>query len=338
MSDSVEFRHLEYLIAIQEEKNFTKAAERLYRSQPAVSQQIGALEEDIGFPIFVRGGREGISTTPAGEFVLGWARNVLVERRDIFSMARAIYNGEVPPLRLGFSPFVNPHLLQAFRNSYEELFPECGMQLSGSDPVHTLQRLDHGALDCAILPLPIDRDAWNVFQIAQSPLVVCMRADDPLASRSQLDIHEVAPRIKIFRDPELHPEAHSRLAEMFAEVDIPLHLASSAATPADIQWMVKENYGLALIDQLSPVEPGLVTRPIAGVHWTADTAFVSSRVGTHMALPFIENFLKKGALYPRRKGPQSERIGAQEPKLQTTHKQNLGDYRKEVLDARKRFA
>lgn len=338
MSDSVEFRHLEYLIAIHEEKNFTKAAERLYRSQPAVSQQIGALEEDIGFPIFVRGGREGISATPAGEFVLSWARNVLVERRDIFSMARAIYSGEVPPLRLGFSPFVNPHLLQAFRNSYEELFPECGTQLSSSDPVHTLQRLDSGALDCAILPLPIDRDTWNVFQIAQSPLVVCMRADDPLASQSQLDIHEVAPHIKIFRDPELHPAAHSRLAEMFAQVDIPLHLASSAATPADIQWMVRERYGLSLIDQLSPLEPGLLTRPIAGVHWTADTAFVSSRVGTHMALPFIENFLKKGGLDSRRKGPQSERIGTQEPKPQTSHKRNLGAYRKEVLDARKRFA
>ena len=50
MSDSVEFRHLEYLIAIYEGKNFTRGAERVYRSQPAVSQQIRALEDDIGFP------------------------------------------------------------------------------------------------------------------------------------------------------------------------------------------------------------------------------------------------------------------------------------------------
>ena len=74
MSDSVEFRHLEYLLAIYEGKNFTRGAERVYRSQPAVSQQIRALEDDIGFPIFVRGGRDGVTPTPAGELVLNWAQ------------------------------------------------------------------------------------------------------------------------------------------------------------------------------------------------------------------------------------------------------------------------
>jgi DNA-binding transcriptional LysR family regulator len=315
MSNSVEFRHLEYLVAIDDGKNFTRAAERVYRSQPAVSQQIRTLEEDIGFPIFVRGGRDGVSPTPAGELVLSWARNVLAERREIFIMARAIHRGEVPALRMGFSSFVNPHLLQAFRTSYENLFPGCEIHLSGSDPSHTLQRLRHGTLDCAILPLPIDRDTWSVLQIAQSPLVVCMRTDDPLAGQSQVDIHEIASRIKIFRDPELHPDAHSRLVEMFAEVGIPLRVASSAATPTEIQWMVKENYGLALIDQLSPLESGLVTRPIAGVNWTMDTAFVSSKNATHMALPFIEKFLKQGGLHPKRKHAQAERVRPVQLKL-----------------------
>ena len=90
MSDSVDFRHLEYLVAIHEGKNFTKAAERVYRSQPALSQQVRALEDDVGFPIFVRGGRNGVSPTPAGELVLSWARNVLAERREIFNIALAI--------------------------------------------------------------------------------------------------------------------------------------------------------------------------------------------------------------------------------------------------------
>jgi DNA-binding transcriptional LysR family regulator len=309
MSDSVEFRHLEYLLAIYEGKNFTKAAERVYRSQPAISQQVRALEEDEGFPIFVRGGRNGVSPTPPGELILNWARKVLAERREVFAMARAIYNKQVPPLKLGFSPFVNPLLLQ------EELFPSCEIQLSSGDTSHTLQRLSHGGLDCAILPLPVDRDLWTVLQVAQSPLVLCMRANDPLAARAQIDIHEAAPRIKIFRDPELHPAAHSRLSEMFAEVGVPLHLANSAATPADMQWMVKENYGLALIDQLSNLEPGLITRPIAGVNWTADTAFVAGKESDHIALPLLEKYLRENGLTPKRKQPRSERIRPQQLKL-----------------------
>jgi len=316
MSDFVEFRHLEYLLAIYEGKNFTKAAEKVYRSQPAVSQQIRALEEDAGFPIFIRGGgRDGVSPTPPGELILNWARKILTERREVFAMARAIYNNQVPPLRLGFSPFVNPPLLQALRLAYEKLFPSCEIQLSGVHTLHALQRLEHGGLDCAILPMPVDPNVWTVLQVAQSPLVLCMRADDPLASRAQVDIHEAAPRIKIFRNPELHPAAHSRLLEMFAEVDTSLTLANSAATPSDMQWMVKENYGLALIDRLSAVEPGLVTRSISGVTWTADTAFVTSKERTHIALPLLEGYLRENGLTPKRKQPQSPKNRPQQLKL-----------------------
>jgi hypothetical protein len=78
-----------------------------------------------------------------------------------------------------------------------------------------------------------------------------MRSDDALADHAQIDIHEVAQRITVFRDPELHPSAHSRLMEMFAEVGIPIHLACAARTLAEIQWMVKERFGLALANLCS---------------------------------------------------------------------------------------
>jgi len=170
----------------------------------------------------------------------------------MLAMARAVQRNEVPPLRLGFSSFINAKLLEKFREGYESMFSGCAIQLLSGDPLLSLQRLDARTLDCAILPLPIDSSLYSVQQIAQSPLVVCMRSDDTLADHAQIDIHEVAQRITVFRDPELHPSAHSRLMEMFAEVGIPIHLACSARTPTEIQWMVKERFGLALIDQLSP--------------------------------------------------------------------------------------
>jgi LysR family hydrogen peroxide-inducible transcriptional activator len=205
--------------------------------------------------------------------------------------------------------------LQALRVTYEQLFPSCEIQLSSGDTAHTLQRLERNGVDCAILPLPINRDLWAVLQVAQSPLVLCMRTDDPLASKAQIDIHEAVSRITIFRDPELHPAAHSRLLEMFAEVGMPLNIANSAATPSDMQWMVKENYGLALIDQLSVLAAGLITRPIAGVNWTADTAFVTSKESTHIALPLLEKYLRENGLTPKRKHPRPEKARPQQLKL-----------------------
>jgi DNA-binding transcriptional LysR family regulator len=199
MSDSVEFRHLEYLVAIDEGKNFTRAAEKLYRSQPAISQQVRGLEGDIGFPIFVRRGRDGVEPTPAGELVLGWARTVLSERREIFAIARAIHRGEVPTLKMGFSAFVNATLLTTFRQSYSELFPKCEVVFSGGDSTLIMKRLTAGTLDCAILPCPIDDKMLDVITVAQSQLVVCMRADDPLAAQTHLDVHEIAPRTQALR-------------------------------------------------------------------------------------------------------------------------------------------
>jgi DNA-binding transcriptional LysR family regulator len=127
---------------------------------------------------------------------------------------------------LGFSSFINAKLLEKFREKYEGMFPGCAIQLMSGDPLLCLQRLDARALDCAILPLPVDATLYSVQQIAQSPLVVCMRSDDVLADRAQLHIQEVAQRITIFRDPELHPSAHTRLVEMFTEVSIPIHLGN----------------------------------------------------------------------------------------------------------------
>jgi DNA-binding transcriptional LysR family regulator len=292
VSDSLTFRLLRYIKASAETLNFTRAAEQVFVAQSSLSHQIGKLESNIDVAIFDRL-QNGLKLTPAGRIVAAYAENTLRQWEQMLAMARAVQRNEVPPLRLGFSSFINAKLLEKFREGYESMFSGCAIQLLSGDPLLSLQRLDARTLDCAILPLPIDSSLYSVQQIAQSPLVVCMRSDDTLADHAQIDIHEVAQRITVFRDPELHPSAHSRLMEMFAEVGIPIHLACSARTPTEIQWMVKERFGLALIDQLSPLDSGLITRPIVGLNWTADTAFVYLSQTDHVALPFIERFLQE---------------------------------------------
>lgn len=292
MSDLVEFRHLKYILAVAEAANFTRAAERLFLAQPSLSKQIKDIEEEIGFPIFIRS-REGVLITPAGQMIIAYAQEALTARGEIITMARAVYRGEVPPLRLGFSSFINPNLLQLFRESYANLFPNCQIQLSGGPPIHLIQRLEHGTLDGALLPMPIDGTSWIVQQVARATLVVCMRSDDPLTREALVDVHELSSRLKIFRDPELHPSAHARLTEMFSEAGLSLDMACSAATPSDIQWMVRAGYGLALTEQGVALDSELTTRQIAGVNWNVDTAFVHHAEADHIALPFIIRSLQR---------------------------------------------
>jgi DNA-binding transcriptional LysR family regulator len=302
MSDSLTFRLLRYVKASAETLNFTRAAEQVFVAQSSLSHQIGKLEDNIDVAIFDRL-QNGLKLTPAGRMVAAYAENTLRDWEQMLVMARAVQRNEVPPLRLGFSSFINVKLLENFKEGYERMFSGCAIQLMSGNPQLSMQRIDGRLLDCAILPLPLDSNLYCVQQIAQSPLVVCMRADDDLAEQAQVDVKQVAPRITVFRDPELHPSAHARLKEMFEEAGTHIQLACSARTPGEIQWMVKERYGLALVDQLSPLDPGLITRPLAGLNWTADTAFVYLNQTDHVALPFVERYLRETWIDSRRRRP-----------------------------------
>lgn len=292
MSDLVEFRHLKYIVAVAEEASITKASERLFLAQPSLSKQIRDLEDDIGFPIFIRN-REGVGLTPAGQMLIAYAQEALSLRDEILDVARAVHRGEVPPLRLGFSSFVTPSLLQSFRDSYTRIFLNCEVHLSGDERANILEQLAYGALDAAFLPMPIDGADWIVHEVSRVPLVVCMRADDPMAREPEVSLPDLAARLRIFRAPKAHPSAHKRLVEMLSEVGVKPVFSCCAATPGDIQWMVKGGYGVALVEQSSANDPDLTTRPIVGVRWTADTAFVHHNEAEHPALSVVERVLQK---------------------------------------------
>jgi DNA-binding transcriptional LysR family regulator len=291
MSDSLTFRLLKYIKESAETLNFTRAAERVFVAQSSLSHQIGKFESNVDLTLFERT-QNGLRLTAAGRLIAAYAENTLKDWDETLIMAHAVQRHEVPPLRLGFSSFVNAKVIEKFHETYDGMFTGCAIQLVSGDSVFCLQHLDAGLLDCAILPLPLDANFYSVQPISRTPLVMCMRTDDVLAERAQLDIREIAARITVFRDPEQYPSAHARLIEMFTEAGVTLHVTCSARTPAEIQWMVRERYGLALIDQLFPLDPGLVTRPLAGLSWTADTAFIHLRKAGHVALPFIERFFE----------------------------------------------
>jgi len=292
MSDLLEFRLLKYIAIIAEIGNFTRAAEKLYTSQPSLSHQVKDVEEGLGIEIFERN-RDRVTPTPAGQIIVEFAKEAIRMRNEIVKAARAVHQGEVPPLRLGFSCFVPTSILEGLQRVYETLFPACPAQLAGGNPAQIADRLRRKTLDCALLPMPIQGDDLIVAQIASSPLVVCMRQDDPLAPFPEVRPEDITDRLRVFRDPESHPAAHERLMEMLAEVGIRPEVSCVAATPAELQWMVHRGLGLALMDQQIRLEPFLTARSIAGVEWNADTAFVHDRGAEHLALPMLIRQLRR---------------------------------------------
>ncbi len=315
MSDLVEFRHLKYIAAIAETANFTRAAERLFLAQPSLSKQIRDLEDGIGIQIFVRH-HDGVRMTAAGQMVVSYAQEAVKARNEIILAARAVHCGEIPALRIGFSCFVQREILQSLSDAYASLFPDCRIQFAGGDPAQILRRMEEKKLDAAVLPLPVSGSDWAIERIASAPLSVCMRADDPLTQHTEIQPSELGKKLKIFRSPNAHPEAHARLMEMLAEIGIEPEVSCLATTPSDIQWMVQSGSGLALIDQKTPLDPSLTTRPIANVNWTVDTAFVHPVDAEHPALPvLIRHFRKASGAQPARHAPRRKQANELQMKL-----------------------
>src|ERR1017187_4428208 len=145
MSDLVDLRKLKNLIAVAEEGNITRAAKRLYLSQPALSAQMKDLEEAVQVSLLVRD-RKGVRATPAAEILIAGGRHLLKLRDDLLATARAAHSVSFLPMRLGFSSFVDHALFEMVCSIHSSLFPACEIKSQGGDNVELLLLLESGEI------------------------------------------------------------------------------------------------------------------------------------------------------------------------------------------------
>src|SRR3954452_6221350 len=151
----MELRHLRYFIAVAEEGHVTRAAQRLGMQQPPLSQQIRALERELGVQLFRRKPR-GVELTDAGKTFLERAREILDDVDRAFATTRRTARGEQGRVVVGFTssapfhPFV-PRVIRAFR----EAFPLISLTLEESGTTELIQALRHERVDAAFIRSPV---------------------------------------------------------------------------------------------------------------------------------------------------------------------------------------
>jgi len=171
----MELRQFRYCVAIAEEASFTRAAARLRIAQPALSRQIKAMEQDIGFALFIRGLR-GITLTEPGRVFIASARGVLAEADAAIQKARRAGRGELGLLRIGFtaSASFNPFVTGSIRD-FRTAHPDVEVELIEEATSFLLDRFARGRLDVAFLrPAPGEVDHLLSQRAVSEPLVVAM--------------------------------------------------------------------------------------------------------------------------------------------------------------------
>jgi len=351
-AEHLEFRLLKYIVAVADAGSFTAAAAMVHVSQSTLSTQIGALEDVLGIKIFDRD--HGTALTPEGRVLLRYAREGLRTRDRIVQTVQAIHAGRMTPLRLGFTPFVQRTLLKSITDLYKDLLPECDLVPESDDTDELARRIRDGAVDIGILTLPISGSGAEITVLERERMVVCMRADDPLAESEFVPPNALDQKISIFTYQRDHPAAYSRLIEMFKGLGIALRPSKPTMNIDHIQWMVKEGICYSLLRASQPLISGLATRPIAGVDWTIDTAAVIRKGIDNPALLWFVEELKKhfrvAAETPEKKPVVSVQIRELKKNIKNAgknqlvlfegsavegkdrHLRKLSPHRKEVLD------
>jgi len=180
----MELRHLRYFLAVAEERHITRAAQRLGMRQPPLSQQIRALEMELGLALFHRNPR-GVELTPAGESLLRDARSILAAVERGTAAAQRAARGQSGRLALGFTtsailhPLV-PQIIRAFRASYAGV----ELHLSEDNAATLTQAVFDREMDVALLRAPVARPPEIAFsELAHEELLVALPVGHRLLGR-----------------------------------------------------------------------------------------------------------------------------------------------------------
>lgn len=174
-------RQLECIVAVADHGSFRKAATALGISQPALSAQVQAVEELLGVQVFERD-RRSVLVTPAGEDIVGRAREALTAVDAVGETARRRGEPLVGPLRLGVIPTVAPYWLPALLPTVRTKFPRLELILREEQTNRLLGQLNTGQLDAAMVALPVPGDVTTA-TIGRESFVIAAPRGAPIAKK-----------------------------------------------------------------------------------------------------------------------------------------------------------
>jgi DNA-binding transcriptional LysR family regulator len=240
----MELRHLRYFVAVAEELNFRRAAERLHIAQPPLSAQIKALEGELGIRLLERTTRS-VALSHAGRVFLEEARAVLAASADAERRAKEAAHGLVGTLRLGvIAPVANAWLAAVLRR-FRERFPSVTLAIFDLNIPEQLRRVRERELDAGLVRPPVGFPELDFQFVEEAEQVLALPTGHRLARKRQLDWSDFDGEAMVMVQPNMQHGYYDAFLAACAKAGAKPRVAQYAN---DIQiklWLVSAGFGLA---------------------------------------------------------------------------------------------
>ena len=263
MNEAIDLRQFRYFVAVGEELNFRRAAERLYISQPPLSRQIRQLEEQLGVALFVRT-KVGVTLTEAGAAFLPEARRTLAQAGKAVAAAQAARAAESGQFVLGYTTVFDRSAIPDVSGPLQKCFPNWRIVTKGKHSISLVRDIKNGTMDVAFIGLHTEAKGLKVETLREEPLMVALPAKHALARKRRIGFDDLREE-SVFRfERRLNPGFYDHCQAFFDGIDFKPRTVVEPDDHHILLGLIAEGQGIGLISaSLQNVKrQGVVFRPL----------------------------------------------------------------------------
>ena len=285
----MELRQIRSFLSIAETLHFGRTAELIHLSQPALSLQIKALEEEVGVRLFERNRRK-TTLTAAGLAFRDDAAAALSQLEQAMRSARLAANGKLGLLRIGFISTVGSEIVPNIVRQFRESNPEVDFSLRAIPTADQVQMLESGSLDIGFFRLPIGgHSALEVVTVHRERFVLVVPASHKLAKRKRVRLSEVSGQNFVLYERTYAPGFHDLIFGMLRDAGIVPNISQTAAELSMLISLVDAHMGVAILP-LSAVKHSVASVVACDILDRIPMSEIGMAVRKGFRGPVIDNF------------------------------------------------
>lgn len=243
----MDINQLEVLVAVAQEQSFSRAADRLHRTQPAISQAIRRLEAEIGESLFDRSSKDG-TLTAAGQVLYDYAQQMLNLRRSAQASIRELSDLQRGKVSLSANEYTVMCLLpiiKLFRDIHPHVKIEVKRSLASRIPSEVLGR----DVEIGVVSFKPSDESLKAVPVVMDELVLIVSPEHPLAQRKVVSIRELG--VESFIAHNVPSPYRERVVRTFEKYKTPLNISIEMPTLEAIKRFVEQRAGVALLPRLA---------------------------------------------------------------------------------------